>query len=67
MAESMSWHTDDELRESYIRLCDRIASADDSLRVFVPGTQSKNQVLAKSSTITKVRKDGYEACHDVRK
>ena len=45
MAENISCQTDNELRESFISLCDWIAEADDRLRIFVPGTHSQIQVL----------------------
>lgn len=39
-------HTDDEIRGIYDRLCERVAGADDTLRVFVPGTFDRRRVMA---------------------
>ena len=45
MAGNLPCPTDNELRESFIKLCGWIAEADEHLKVFVPGTHNQNQVL----------------------
>lgn len=45
MKENISWQTDDELRQFFIGLCDRIEAADDTLHVFVTDTYSRDLVL----------------------
>jgi Asp-tRNA(Asn)/Glu-tRNA(Gln) amidotransferase A subunit family amidase len=45
MASGSILQTDDQWRESFTARCDRIAGADDFLRIFAPGGYDREQVL----------------------
>jgi len=51
MEEIDNRQTDDQLRQFYKRLCERIGTEDEKLHVFVPGTCVAGEVMARVETL----------------